>query len=83
MPEKFKKLCIKCSKEFESHGNRNCPACGSDEWVFIDEDLQRNFLAEEMARRRSRFKTAMQQIRACNDFTPMSDAALARLVNSI
>jgi hypothetical protein len=60
MPEKYKKLCIKCSREFESKGNRHCPHCGSDAWVFVDDNgRQKNFFAEALARR----KAAVRNIR--------------------
>lgn len=64
MPEKFRKFCKKCNCIFESHGNKNCPKCGSDEWNFIDENnKKRVFVYEEIARRRNNFKDIMNKIR--------------------
>lgn len=64
MPEKYKKLCVKCSKEFESKGNRCCPYCGSDEWYFIDDaGKKRNFFAEALAKRQSAIKEIKETIR--------------------
>ena len=64
MPRKYRKLCIECSNEFESENNRHCPRCGGDDWRFIDEDgKQRNFFAEEMAKRNSAVREIQKTIR--------------------
>ncbi len=53
MPEKYKKKCQHCLWEFESRSNRNCPVCGSDSWIFIDEfGMQRKPVTEALARKR-------------------------------
>lgn len=36
MPEKHKKICLECLREFESPGSKNCPHCGSDRWNFLN-----------------------------------------------
>jgi len=37
MPQIHRKICLGCTKEFESAGSKNCPYCGSDKWNFIND----------------------------------------------
>lgn len=70
MPENYKKLCIKCSREFESKGNRRCPFCGSDEWYFIDDEgRKRNFFAEALADRQRVIRNIRKQIQVKSRYT--------------
>ena len=83
MPEKFRKFCKDCNNIFESHGNKNCPLCGSGDWNFIDEDnRKRVFVYEEIARRRKNFKDIMEEIRSKDpEGKGMSEARAKELID--
>lgn len=82
MPEIFKKKCVNCLAEFESKSNRNCSFCGSNEWIFIDEEgRQRIPIAEAIAKKRQAKKN-MQRIENAEKRTPpMTDERARDLID--